>query len=299
MRPEDHPAGLPPQPPPTGPLDRSYPPILAVSDGTGSSAEHLVRSMIVQFGDPPVPLIKLPGISRAEDIEVAVELACSRQAMMIVHTILAPELRQLLQQRCLDCGIPEADLVGDMLTHLIATFGVPSSFRPGLYRRLHGEYFQKVEAIDYAISHDDGQGLDTLAAADVIILGVSRTGKTPLCMYLAMQGYRAANVPLVAGIVPPRQLEVCDRRRQVGLIINTGLLLEYRTHRQSGLGAMHGLYTDPSRVFHEMETARAYFRRNRLPIIDVTNKPIESSAAEVVGRLAHRVGLENLPGQEL
>jgi [pyruvate, water dikinase]-phosphate phosphotransferase / [pyruvate, water dikinase] kinase len=298
VRPDD-PTYLPPQPPTPGASEESYSPILAVSDGTGASAEHLVRSMLVQFGDPAVPLIKLPGVSRAEDIELALELACSRRALMIVHTILAPELRAVLQQRCLECGIPQADLVGDMLAHLIANFGAPNSFRPGLYRRLHGEYFQKVEAIDYAISHDDGQGLDTLAAADVILLGVSRTGKTPLCMYLAMQGYKAANVPLVAGITPPRQLEDCDRRRQVGLVINTGLLLEYRTHRQSGLGAMHGLYTDPSRVFHEMETARAFFRRFRLPIIDVTNKPIESSAAEVVSRLAHRVGLENLPGQEL
>ena len=293
-----------PTPPPHHPPAPQHPdgpnqPILAVSDGTGSSAEHLIRSMLVQFGDPEVPLIRLPGVSRAEDIEFAVDLASSRRALMVVHTILAPELRSHLQQRCLEYGIPEADLVGDMLTHLIATFGSPSSFRPGLYRRLHGEYFQRVEAIDYAIGHDDGQGLDTLVAADVILLGVSRTGKTPLCMYLAMQGYKAANVPLVADIPPPAQLDLCDERRLVGLVINTGLLLEYRTHRQSGIGAMHGRYTDPGKVFDEMESARAFFRRRRLPIIDVTNKPIETSASEVVGRLAHRLGLDNLPGQNL
>lgn len=294
MTPEEPTAPSPPEP-----ASAPYQPILVVSDGTGSSAEHLLRSMLVQYGDPAVPLLKLPGVSRSADIELALELARSRQALLVVHTILAAELRQQLQQGCRACGIGETDLVGDMLGHLTARFGAPSSFRPGLYRRLHGEYFQRVEAIDYAISHDDGQGLDTLAVADVILLGVSRTGKTPLCMYLAMQGYKAANVPLVAGITPPRQLAECDPRRQVGLIINTGLLLEYRTHRQSGLGAMHGLYTDPSRVFYEMETARSYFRRRRLPIVDVTNKPIESSAAEVVGRLSHRVGLHNLPGQEL
>jgi [pyruvate, water dikinase]-phosphate phosphotransferase / [pyruvate, water dikinase] kinase len=274
-------------------------PILVVSDGTGSSAEHLVRSMLVQFGDPAVPLIKLPGITRDEEIDMVVDLARSRRALMVVHTLLAPELRGRLQRRCREEGIQEIDLVGGMLSHMAATFGAPSSFRPGLFRRLHGEYFQRVEAIDYAISHDDGQALDTLDAADVILLGVSRTGKTPLCMYLAMQGYKAANVPLVAGVSPPRQLEDCDPRRQVGLVINTGLLLEYRTHRLSGLGALPGLYTDPSRVFHEMETARAFFRRRRLPIVDVTNKPIEASAAEVVGRLSHRIGRENLPGQEL
>ncbi len=272
-------------------------PILAVSDGTGSSAEHLVRSMLAQFGDPEVPLLKLPGIGLPADVEQAVALARERRALMVVYTILAPDLRDLLQRRCRELDIPGVDLLGGMLDHLVAAFGAPSMFRPGLYRRLHGEYFQKVEAIDYAISHDDGQGLDTLEQADVILLGVSRTGKTPLSMYLAMQGYKAANVPLVAGMIPPRQLLACDARRQVGLVINTGLLLEYRSHRLSGLGAQPGQYTDPGRVFHEMEAAREYFRRHRLPIVDVTNKPIESSAAEIVGRLSHRLGRENLPGQ--
>lgn len=276
-----------------------HPPIVVVSDGTGASAEHLVRSMLVQYGDPQVPLIKLPGVTRLAEIDSAVELADARRALMVVHTILAPELRVPLQQRCRAHGIAEADLIGGMLTHLTAVFGVPSSFRPGLYRRLHGEYFQRVTAIDFAISHDDGQSLDTLADADVILLGVSRTGKTPLSMYLAMQGWKAANVPLVAGIPPPRELEQCDERRLVGLVINTGLLLEYRTHRQTGLGLTPGVYTDPARVFHELETSRSYFRRRRLPIVDVTNKPIEASAAEVVNRLSHRMGRENLPGQEL
>ena len=277
---------------------RSQSPILAVSDGTGASAEHLVRSMLAQFGDPDVPMIKVPGVRRVEEIDAAVDLARRRGALMVVHTILAPELRNRLQRCCREVGLKDVDLVGDMLAQLATTFGAPSDFRPGLYRRLHREYFTRVEAIDYAISHDDGQNPDTLSDADVILLGVSRTGKTPLSMYLAMEGWKAANVPLVGGITPPEQLERCDPRRQVGLVMTAGLLLEYRTHRQSGMGGRHGHYTDPTSVIEEMELARLFFRRRRLPIVDVTNKPIESSAVEVVSRISHRVGHENLPGQE-
>jgi regulator of PEP synthase PpsR (kinase-PPPase family) len=273
-------------------------PVVAVSDGTGSSAEHLVRSMIVQFGDPAVPILKQPGIRSPADVEAAVDLARTCDAMMVVHTILAPELRELLQARCRELDIAEVDLVGGLLGVLEDRLGAPNRFRPGLFRRLHQEYFERVEAIDFAIKHDDGQSPGTLCEADVILLGPSRTGKTPLSMYLAMQGWKAANVPLVAGIEPPRELVGCDHRRMIGLIIRTDLLVTYREHRRTGLGALPGLYTDPSRVFHEMETARAHYRRLRAGTVDVTNKPIEASAAEVEARLARRVGRESVPGQE-
>jgi len=273
-------------------------PVVAVSDGTGSSAEHLVRSMLVQFGDPVVPILKQPGVGSLRDIEAAFELARRCGALMVVHTILAPDLRDHLQTLCREAEIPEIDLVGGLLDVLESRFGAPNSFRPGLFRRLHREYFERVEAIDYAISHDDGQHPETLCEADVILLGPSRTGKTPLSMYLGMQGWKAANVPLVAGIDPPAQLADCDRRRLIGLVIRTDLLVTYREHRRSGLGMTPGLYTDPSRVFHEMETARAHYRRLRAATVDVTNKPIEASAAEIEARLARRVGRESVPGQD-
>ncbi len=273
-------------------------PVVAVSDGTGSSAEQLVRSMLVQFGDPAAPILKQPGIRAPEDVESAVSLARATGALMVVYTILDAELRALLEARCREAGIPAIDLVGDLLGVLEAEFGAPSRFRPGLFRRLHREYFERVEAIDYAIKHDDGQNPGTICEADVVLLGPSRTGKTPLSMYLAMQGWKAANVPLVAGIDPPRELILCDHRRLIGLVIRTDLLVSYRAHRQSGLGTLPGLYTDPARVYHEMETARAHYRRLRVATVDVTNKPIEASAAEVEARLARRLGRESVPGQD-
>lgn len=281
------------------PRNDHHPPILAVSDGTGSSAEQLVRSMLVQFGDPSVPVIKIPGVGSTDDIARAVALGVQHGTPLVVHTILAPELRAELERLCREHAIRAIDLVGGMLESLGERFGPPNTFRPGLYRRLHREYFQRVEAIDYAISHDDGQNPDTLGAADMVLLGVSRSGKTPLSMYLAMQGWKVANVPLVAGISPPHQLEQLDNRRLVGLVISSELLVQHRAHRQSALGTLPGLYTDPARIFHEVETARAYFRRLRVPTIDVTNKPIESSAREAVAAVTRRLGPEHVPGQGL
>jgi hypothetical protein len=272
-------------------------PVLAVSDGTGSSAEQLIRSMLVQFGDPAVPVIKVPGVRNVEDVARAIALGVKHGTRLVVHTILARDLRAELERLCVEGGIRSIDLVGVMLDSLAERLGPPSTLRPGLYRRLHREYFQRMEAIDFAISHDDGQNPDTLDVAHMVLLGVSRSCKTPLSMFLAMQGWKVANVPLVAGISPPHQLEQLDGRRIVGLIISSELLIHHRAHRQSALGTLPSLYTDPARIFHEVETARAYYRRLHIPTVDVTNKPIESSAREVVAVVTRRLGPENLPGQ--
>ncbi len=276
-----------------------YPPILAVSDGTGSSADHLIRSMLVQFGDPAIPVLKVPGVSTPQDVANAVSLAADRGGTMVVHTILDARLRTELVNRARELGMQCIDLVGELLDGLAQQLGPPSTLRPGLYRRLHSEYFQRVEAIDFAISHDDGQNPEALPDADMVLLGVSRSGKTPLSMYLAMQGWKVANVPLVAGITPPSQLAQVDPRRMVGLTISSELLVHHRAYRQSALGTFSTLYTDPARIFHEIETARVYYKRMRVPIVDVTNKPIESSAREVVSAITRRLGPENLPGQEI
>ena len=279
--------------------EHTHPPVIVVSDGTGASAERLARSMIVQFGDPAVPVIKLPGASNTEAIDHAVDLAHRRRAMMVVHTLLVPELRQRLEAGCREHGVVTIDFVGGLLEVLSQHLGPPDHFRPGLFRRLHHEYFQRVSAIDFAVRHDDGQRIDHVDQAEVVLLGISRTGKTPLSMFLAMQGWKVANVPLVQGIEPPRQLEQCDPRRLVGLTITPELLVEHRRHREASLGVLPRRYAEFDRVFLEVESAREYFRRRRLPTVDVTNKPIEASAREVVNRVTRRLGVENLPGHEL
>ena len=278
---------------------RIHPPVIVVSDGTGASAERLVRSMIVQFGDPKVPVIKLPGADNIEAIDHAADLALRRQAMMVVHTILVPELRHRLEVRCAEQGVVTIDFVGGLIDVLSGHLGRPDHFRPGLFRRLHHEYFQRVSAIDFAVRHDDGQRINQVDEAEMVLLGVSRTGKTPLSMFLAMQGWRVANVPLVPGVDPPAQLDRCDTRRMVGLMITPELLVDYRTHREASLGIMPNRYAEFDQIFLEVENARAYFRKRRIPTVDVTNKPIEASAREVVTRITRRLGVENLPGHEL
>jgi regulator of PEP synthase PpsR (kinase-PPPase family) len=258
-----------------------------------------IRRLQQEADDPEVAVIKVPGADSAEAIDHAARLAGERRAMMVVHTVLVPDLRHRLERHCAERGIVTVDLVGGLLDVLGEHLGAPDHYRPGLYRRLHHEYFQRVSAIDFAVRHDDGQRIDQVDRAEVVLLGVSRTGKTPLSMFLAMQGWKVANVPLVPGVTPPRQLDRCDPRRLVGLTITPELLVAHRTHRERSLGTLPDRYAEPDRVFLEVEEARRFFRKRRIPTVDVTNKPIEASARDVVGRVTRRLGVENVPGHEL
>ena len=158
--------------------------------------------------------------------------------------------------------------------------------QPGLYRELREEYFDRVEAIDFAVSHDDGCGLGDLLAAEVVILGVSRCGKTPLSMYLVL-GWKAANIPIVKGIAPPDVLRRVDRRKVVGLTIEHPRLLEHRKKREKLLGDIGATsYANPSAVFEELEFARRIYRDGGFSVVDVTDKPVEIVADEVAGLTA-------------
>lgn len=160
-----------------------------------------------------------------------------------------------------------------------------------MYRQLHSDYFRRVQAIEFAIGHDDGQGLRSLQEAEIALVGVSRSGKTPLSMYLAMQGWMVANVPLVPRVPLPVQLDTVDRRRVIGLMIEPDQLRQHRQkrHADTGLGGSTD-YIDPARIFDETELARQEFRRRRLATIDVTAKPIESSAREATALISYRLG---------
>jgi len=152
-----------------------------------------------------------------------------------------------------------------------------------------------VEAIEFTVAHDDGQKIDELSRAQIVLVGPSRAGKTPLSMYLSMLGWQVANVPLIPEIPPPDELFRMDRRRVVGLTIEPGQLITFRLARQRRLGAGgYTAYTDPAAVYEEVETARRIFRRHGFGIVDTTDKPIETSADEVLVLLKHRLKFEGV-----
>jgi hypothetical protein len=195
-------------------------------------------------------------------------------------------LRQRLVDLAQERDVTAIDLMGALLERLTAVLGQPPLERPGLYRQLHRPYFERIEAIEYALKHDDGQNREGWHTADVLLVGVSRTGKTPLSVYLSVLGWKVANLPIVPEIPIPPELYQLDPARVIGLKIDLDRLLAYRRRRISQLGIpAQSAYTDPERIEEELRLAQSIFRRGGFYTIDVTDKTVEVSADEVIKRI--------------
>jgi regulator of PEP synthase PpsR (kinase-PPPase family) len=268
------------------------PPVYVVSGGIGASGERLVQTVLVQFPGSKVPVIVTPHLRRAEQIEDIVEQAAKTQGT-IVHTLVDARLRRLLVEQAQAQGVVTIDLMGGLLTRLTEVLGQEPVVRPGLYRQLNEAYFRRIQAMEFAITHDDGHRAHDWPLAEMVLTGVSRVGKTPLSMYLSVQGWKVANLPLVLGQSPPPELFELEPGRVIGLHLEPGQLLFHRQQRQRRLGAPGpSVYTDPAQIYEEVEAARQIFRRGRFPVIDVTDKPIETSAEEVIELISRRFRTE-------
>jgi regulator of PEP synthase PpsR (kinase-PPPase family) len=256
--------------------------VFVLSGGFGSSGERLVRTALAQFPDQEVAVTVIGHVRNRNDLDSAVD-AASTSGATVVHTLVDAKLRSELAVLAKDRGVVAVDAMGPLLDALTAMFGQQPVGLPGLYRRIHEGYFQRVEAIEFSVHHDDGRNHDELHLADIVLIGVSRSGKTPLSMYLAMRGYKTANVPLINAVEPPKGLFEIDRRRVVGLTLDPERLVAYRRRRQKDLGSGASIsYSDPKQIVRDLEFARRIVRRGRFASIDVSMKPIEESANEVV-----------------
>ncbi len=267
------------------------PRVYIVSGGMGASGEQLVRTALAQFPDVEAPIEVVPLIRTGDDIDEILDRAAA-DGGIVVHTLVDADLRSQLMSGAADRRVTEIDVMGPVLDRMSGRFHRQPLGAPGLYRRLREDYFRRVEAIDFAVGHDDGLRAGDLGEADIVLVGPSRVGKTPLSMYLAMRGYKTANVPLVKGIEPPEEIFEVDRSRVIGLSIDQDRLLAHRRHRQPHLGAAASRsYSDPREIYRDLEYAREIFRRGRFLTLDVSDKPIEESANEVVSLVSHRSGL--------
>lgn len=265
-------------------------PVYVLSGGTGASGEQLLRTVLAQFPDNQVSVRIVAHVRQREQIEQAVAEAARHQGT-VVHTLVDPELRQSLIDLAQAYNVAEIDLMGSLLNHLSDRLGQQPIAHPGLYRRLRQPYFDRVAAIEFTLAHDDGQRPEGWNSADAVLVGPSRVGKTPLSMYLAVLGWKVANVPLVPGIDPPRTLARLDRRRVFGLSMEPGQLLYYRKQRQGRLGAgMLNDYTNASKIHLEIEAARELYRHRGYTEIDATDRPIESTADQIVNLITRRFG---------
>jgi regulator of PEP synthase PpsR (kinase-PPPase family) len=244
--------------------------------------------MLAQFPGKQVPVITLGNVRQWEQIAQVVQQAQETHGL-IVHTLVDSPLRVKLVELARASGVPAIDLVGELLVWLAETLGQKPAEQPGLYRNLRQDYFDRIGAIEFTMAHDDGKNSEGLDQAELIIAGVSRVGKTPLSIYLSILGWKVANVPIILGVEPPPELFRLEPRRVIGLTIEPGQLILHRQQRQSRMGT-HGpsAYTDPQAVYDELEFARGLFKRNGFAIIDVTDKPIETSADEIIRLIARQ-----------
>lgn len=262
--------------------------ILIVSGGAGASAEQVVHTVLAQFPNSRTQVITIPHVRLESQIDEVIEQAKTSEATL-VYTLVDEKLRTYLKLRASTQEVMAIDLMGTLIDRLEKILDQPSAGQPGLYRQLNKAYFDRVGAIEYTMAHDDGKNPETWHEAEIILAGVSRAGKTPLSLYLSVLGWKVANVPLVPGLELAPQLFQLDPHRVFGLKVEAGQLLAFRQQRQQRLGVSGPSdYVNPDKVLEELEYALRIFKRSGFTVIDVTDKPIESCADEVIRLMTNR-----------
>lgn len=260
----------------------NYPVVYVLSDSIGETGELVVKAAASQFISANVDVRRIPFLSTPADIEDAFqEIAGSRAA--VVYTLVRPDLKAALLAKSQELNIVCVDIMGPIMDAIKSVTNTDPVFEPGLIRRLDDAYFKKVEAIEFAVKYDDGKQPHGLAKADLVVIGVSRTSKTPTCMYLAHHGLKAANVPLVPEVPPPEELFALPPRKIVGLSLKPSLLYEIRKERLKVLGLSESVdYANLERIHNELTYATGIMRKIGCPIVDVTSKAVEETAAKIL-----------------
>ncbi|SDE62387.1 pyruvate, water dikinase regulatory protein [Sporomusa acidovorans] len=265
----------------------NLPIIYALSDSIGETAEMVARATASQFNSGGFDIIRIPYINSVDQITETVKEA-AKHTCVICHTLVSPDLREALLEQARQHSILTVDIMGPMIDTVQRITEMAPRLKPGLVHKLDQEYFKRVEAVEFAVKYDDGKNPLGLLKADIVIIGVSRTSKTPLSMYLAHKKVKVANVPLVPEAPLPQELFQVPSQRIVGLIIDKFKLNEIRCERLKTMGlAPDASYANLSRIDEELDYARSIMRRLECPVIDVSNKAIEETAnriLEVVSR---------------
>lgn len=259
-----------------------------VSDATGETLTALANAAITQFEVAAASQHLWPMVRTKQQLdEVVEELRASPG--VVLFTLVQKDLRDHLLSSCRLLRIPCVSVLDPVLGALANYFGVESQDQPGRQHVLDANYFNRIDAMDFALSHDDGQATPAFEEADVVLVGVSRTSKTPTAVYLANRGVRSANVPFVPGRPLPDNLKNLTRPLVVGLTASPTRLVQIRRNRLLELKEnAETSYTDPEVVRNEVKEARQIFARNGWPVIDVTRRSIEETAAKILALLERR-----------
>lgn len=258
------------------------PAVFVVSDSVGETAELVTRAAAAQFAQTAsFDIRRFPLVDDLESVHDVLQAALT-QPTVVVYTLILPDVRVELQRLLREAGIPGVDIMGPMMTALAQLTGVEPTLQAGLVHRLDADYFLRVEAVEFAVKYDDGKDPRGMLKADVVLLGVSRSSKTPVSMYLANRKVKACNLPLVPEVsLPPEVFRV--PHKLVGLRVSPDKLASIREERVRTMGLSAGAtYASIDRIHEELLYAEEVFRKLGCPVVDVTNKAVEETAVRVL-----------------
>lgn len=259
-----------------------------ISDSLGDTACDVVLAAAGQFPEGSFDIARLPKVERIDQVEAYLQAhLCGAVPIAVFHTIVDETLRGEVIELLDGLHTPSVDLMGPAIGALFALTGVAPAGIPGVIHKTDDRYFHRIECMEYFVEHDDGRNADDLSGADIVLLGISRTSKTPLSMYLAFHGYHVANIPLALGLEPPKSIYEIDPARIFGLLSTTSVIHDIRERRLDDVysRAVARDYADPTYIEAELDAAHALYKRLGCFVVRTDGKAVEESAAEIIARL--------------
>ncbi|WP_445739171.1 pyruvate, water dikinase regulatory protein [Paenibacillus sp. FSL F4-0236] len=257
--------------------------ITICSDSIGDTAEAVVQAVIHQFQNQQITIKRYGNIRHEDELRKLMEEAAQHKGF-VVYTLVQPELREMIKEEAVRLDLRIVDIMGPMMQAFIDTFDDAPQQRPGLLHQLDENYFRRMEAIEFTVACDDGRDLGAMLKADIVLLGMSRTSKTPLSIFLAHRGKKVVNYPIIPEIAPPKELLSLPSNRLIGLTMKPEYMLKIRSERLKALGLPTGSqYASLERITEEMEYASSLFNKLGCPVIDITDKAIEETAGIIMG----------------
>ena len=263
-------------------MNNHLPGVFIVSDSIGETAEMVVRAAASQFNSGNMEIRRIPNISDTDTLDQVVHQAAASQ-FLIAYTLVVDELAEHLQAEAAKYDVFCVDILGPLVDAFKQASHLEPKREPGLLRKVDEMYYRRVEAVEFAVRYDDGKDPRGIDLADIVLVGVSRTSKTPLSMYLAHKRIKVANVPLVPEVKPPEELFQAERGKVIGLTINPEQLNHIRAERLKTLGLKgQASYANPERILEEIDFGNTLMKKLGCPVIDVTNRAVEETASRIL-----------------
>lgn len=257
--------------------------IYIISDSLGETAEFVARAVGSQFNGNVIEYRRIPYVTSEDYLLDVLDEVEKYPNAIIAYTLVLDNLKELLEKEAQERNIFTVDVLGPMMKMVKKITGYQPHGQPGLLHKMDDDYFRKIEAVEFAVKYDDGKDPRGIIYADIVLLGVSRTSKTPLCMYLAHKRIKAANIPLVPEVSPPEELFKLPYGKVIGLKIKPEILNEIRRERLKSLGLVSDAdYASMDRILKELDYAEKIMKKVGCPVIDVSNKAVEETASKIL-----------------